>query len=46
MFVRIFPAHVAHMQRPFATLPPAELTELTVRLRRLREAFSDARETL
>jgi len=46
MFTHIFPAHVLHMERAFATLPPAELTELTVRLHRLREAFSVARETL
>jgi MarR family transcriptional regulator, 2-MHQ and catechol-resistance regulon repressor len=41
-FARIFPAHMAHIERVFAKFSPEELDELTANLHRLREAFSFA----
>jgi MarR family transcriptional regulator, 2-MHQ and catechol-resistance regulon repressor len=42
LFARIFPAHLAHMERAFATLSPEELTGMTACLHKLREAFAVA----
>jgi MarR family 2-MHQ and catechol resistance regulon transcriptional repressor len=39
LFARIFPAHLAHMERAFALLSQKELTRMTESLRRLREVF-------
>ena len=50
LFARIFPAHLAYMERVFAQLSPAELTGMTDSLHHLRAAFttahSDAKESL
>lgn len=46
LFARIFPAHMAHLERAFVELPPDELTILENALRRLREAFVSARSRL
>jgi MarR family 2-MHQ and catechol resistance regulon transcriptional repressor len=42
LFGRIFPAHLAHMERAFALLSKNELTKMTESLRRLRETFATA----
>jgi len=42
LFARIFPAHVAHMERAFAEFSPKELEGMTESLRRLRKAFAAA----
>lgn len=42
LFVRIFPAHLSHMERAFAHLSPEELAGMTASLHRLREAFTAA----
>jgi DNA-binding MarR family transcriptional regulator len=42
LFARIFPAHLTHMDRAFASLPPDELAGMTASLQRLRAAFSTA----
>jgi MarR family transcriptional regulator, 2-MHQ and catechol-resistance regulon repressor len=42
LFARIFPAHLAYMERAFATLSPEELTGMTASLQGLRQAFSAA----
>jgi MarR family transcriptional regulator, 2-MHQ and catechol-resistance regulon repressor len=42
MFARIFPAHLARMERAFAKLSPKEMSEMTAGLRQLREAFATA----
>ena len=42
LFARIFPAHVAHMERAFAKFSPKELEGMTESLRRLRKAFAAA----
>lgn len=46
IFTRIFPAHLAHLERAFAELSPDELASLETLLRRLREAFVTARSRL
>lgn len=42
LFARIFPAHLAYMERAFAPLSPAELVGMTDSLRRLRAIFTGA----
>lgn len=42
LFARIFPAHLAYMERAFAALSPEELTGMTASLHDLRQAFSAA----
>ncbi|MBI5658823.1 MAG: MarR family transcriptional regulator [Nitrosomonadales bacterium] len=42
LFDRVFPAHIAYMQRAFAPLPPEELAGIAAGMRRLREAFAAA----
>jgi DNA-binding MarR family transcriptional regulator len=42
LFARIFPAHLAHMERAFAQLSQKELNGITESLRRLREVFAAA----
>lgn len=42
LFARVFPAHLAYMERAFAQLSPKELAEMTDSLRRLRVAFATA----
>ena len=42
LFARIFPAHLAHMERAFARLSQKELTGMTESLRRLRGVFAAA----
>ncbi|HSM98539.1 MAG TPA: MarR family transcriptional regulator [Gallionella sp.] len=42
LFARIFPAHLAHMERAFAQLSQKELNGMTESLRRLRTVFADA----
>ncbi|MBI4937897.1 MAG: MarR family transcriptional regulator [Nitrosomonadales bacterium] len=42
LFARIFPAHLAYMQRAFDMLPPEDLAGIAASLRRLREAFAAA----
>lgn len=39
LFARVFPAHMAYMQRAFAALSQAEIAEIAAGMRRLREAF-------
>ena len=39
LFARIFPAHLAHMERAFAQLPQKELNGMTESLHRLRGMF-------
>lgn len=39
LFARVFPAHIAYMQRAFAALSQAEIAEIAAGMRRLREAF-------
>lgn len=43
LFERIFPDHLAHLQRAFVALSPGELTDLEKSLRHLREALVGAR---
>lgn len=45
LFARVFPAHVAYIQRAFAALSPAEIAAIAAGMRRLREAFVAARTT-
>jgi MarR family transcriptional regulator, 2-MHQ and catechol-resistance regulon repressor len=42
LFARIFPAHLAHMERAFAQLSQKELNGITESLRRLRGVFAAA----
>ena len=42
LFARIFPAHLAHMERAFAQLSQKELSGMTESLRRLRGVFAAA----
>lgn len=42
LFARIFPLHVAHMERAFAGFSPGDLDEITASLRLLRTAFVTA----
>ena len=42
LFARIFPEHIAHMERAFAQLSQKELIGMTENLRRLRGALADA----
>ena len=42
LFVRIFPAHLAHMESAFAQLSQKEVNGMTESLRRLRGVFADA----
>lgn len=44
LFARIFPAHLAYMERVFAQMMPDELAETTAKLRHLRAAFSISRD--
>jgi len=46
LFARIFPAHLSHMERAFAALPPEELAAMTASLQHLRAAFNAAYDTL
>jgi MarR family transcriptional regulator, 2-MHQ and catechol-resistance regulon repressor len=46
LFARIFPAHLTHMERAFAPLPPDELAGMTASLQRLRAAFCAAYDNL
>lgn len=46
LFERIFPDHLAHLQRAFIELPPDELINLEKSLRHLREALVSARNRL
>jgi MarR family transcriptional regulator, 2-MHQ and catechol-resistance regulon repressor len=41
LFARIFPAHLAHMERAFAQLSQKELNAMTESLRCLRGVFAD-----
>ncbi len=43
LFTRIFPAHLAHMERAFVQLSQKELNGMTDSLQRLREALGEAR---
>jgi len=43
LFARIFPDHLAHMERAFARLSQKELNGMTESLRRLRGVLADAR---
>jgi MarR family transcriptional regulator, 2-MHQ and catechol-resistance regulon repressor len=45
LFARIFPAHLAHMERAFAQLSQKELTGMTESLSRLRGVFAAARSS-
>jgi DNA-binding MarR family transcriptional regulator len=42
LFARIFPAHMAHMERAFAGFSTSELAEMTAIMQRLREVFAVA----
>lgn len=42
LFARIFPAHLAHMERAFAQLSQKDLSGMTESLRRLRGVLADA----
>jgi MarR family 2-MHQ and catechol resistance regulon transcriptional repressor len=42
LFARIFPAHLAHMERAFAQLSQKELNRITGSLQRLRGALGNA----
>jgi DNA-binding MarR family transcriptional regulator len=42
LFARVFPAHLAHMERAFAQLPQKELNSITESLRRLHLVLADA----
>ena len=46
LFARIFPEHLAYLQRAFAELSPDELDRLDKSLHRLREAFITARNRM
>jgi DNA-binding MarR family transcriptional regulator len=46
LFERIFPDHLAHLQRAFTELSPDELVNLEKGLRHLREALVSARDSL
>lgn len=46
LFERIFPDHLAHLQRAFVGLSPDELVNLEKSLRRLREALVSARNSM
>ena len=46
MFERIFPDHLAHLQRAFTELSPDELVNLEKALRHLREALVSARNRM
>ncbi|GAO35385.1 MarR family transcriptional regulator [Sulfuricella sp. T08] len=46
LFERIFPDHLAHLQRAFVELPPDELVNLEKSLRHLREALVSARNNI
>jgi MarR family transcriptional regulator, 2-MHQ and catechol-resistance regulon repressor len=46
LFARIFPAHLAHMERAFAQLSRKELNGMTESLRRLRGLFAAARVSI
>jgi MarR family 2-MHQ and catechol resistance regulon transcriptional repressor len=45
LFARVFPAHLAHMERAFARLSQKELNAMTESLRRLRGMLADAHST-
>ncbi len=46
LFKRMFPDHLAHLQRAFVELPPGELAKLEKSLRHLREALVNARNNM
>jgi len=46
LFERIFPDHLAHLQRAFVDLSPDELANLEKSLRHLREALVSARNSM
>ena len=46
LFERIFPDHLAHLQRAFAELSPDELANLEKSLCHLREALASARNSM
>jgi len=46
LFERIFPDHLAHLQRAFTELSPDELVSLEKSLRHLREALVSARNSM
>lgn len=46
LFERIFPDHLAHLQRAFTELSPDELANLEKSLRHLREALVSARNSM
>lgn len=46
MFARIFPAHLAHLERAFVELSQDDLVVMESALRRLRTAFVSARKQL
>lgn len=46
LFERIFPDHLAHLQRAFVDLSPDELVNLEKSLRHLREALVSARNSM
>ena len=46
LFARIFPDHLAHLDRAFDTLSPKELKDLEKTLHRLREALETARSQM
>ena len=46
LFERIFPDHLAHLQRAFTELSPDELVNLEKSLRHLREALVSARNSM
>lgn len=45
LFERVFPAHLAYMQRAFLELSPDQLVSMETTLRCLREAFATARSS-
>ncbi|MHB1292332.1 MAG: MarR family winged helix-turn-helix transcriptional regulator [Sulfuricella sp.] len=46
LFERVFPDHLAHLQRAFVELSPDELADLEKSLRHLREALVSARNSM
>ena len=42
LFTRVFPAHLAHLERAFSRLSQKDLNAMTESLRRLREVLADA----
>ena len=46
LYARIFPEHLAYMERAFVRLPKKELTAMTESLRRLRGMFAAAQPSL